>query len=132
MLTKFFYDYGFMMLGGAMIIGFSAFKGAEAYTGKIDSPVTLYFHGSTSSSTDVKNQSLWTEKTTDEDCGSGNNAACAMKADASDLTGTTGSRSLNPSRITLNANPVGSQFIPSKNTTLSDPSSQPISPINKL
>ncbi len=76
-----------MILGGAMIIGFSAFKGAEAYAGKKLDPVTIYFHGSTSSSSDVQNQSLWTETPNDEDCGSGNNAACAMEADASDLTG---------------------------------------------
>ena len=112
-----------MILGGAMIIGFSAFKGAEAYAGKKLDPVTLYFHGSTNSPADVQNQSLWTETPNNEDCGSGNNAACA---------GSAGSRSLNPSRITLNANPVGSQFIPSKNTAASNPSSQPISPINKL
>jgi len=132
MLTKFLNNYGYMILGGAMIIGFSAFKGAEAYAGKKLDPVTIYFHGSTSSSSDVQNQSLWTETPNDEDCGSGNNAACAMEADASDLTGTPGSRSLNPSRITLNANAVGSQFIPSKNTAASNPRSQPISPINKL
>ncbi|MGJ1349550.1 hypothetical protein ACR78U_20560 [Sphingobacterium siyangense] len=121
-----------MILGGAMIIGFSAFKGAEAYAGKKLDPVTVYFHGSTNSPADVQNQSLWTETPNNEDCGSGNNAACAMEVDASDLTGSAGSRSLNPSRITLNANPVGSQFIPSKNTSASAPGSQPISPINKL
>ncbi len=47
-----------MILGGAMIIGFSAFKGAEAYTGKKLDPVTIYFHGSTNSPSDVQNQSL--------------------------------------------------------------------------
>lgn len=121
-----------MILGGAMIIGFSAFKGAEAYAGKTDDPVTLYFHGDPSDEDDVKDQSLWTETSNSENCNTGNNAACAMVVDLSDVTGITGSRSLNPSRITLNANAVGSQFIPSKNTAASDPSSQPISPINKL
>ncbi len=121
-----------MILGGAMIIGFSAFKGAEVYAGKSLAPVTLYFHGNPSEEDEVKDQSLWTEISNSESCNTGNNAACAMEVDASDVTGTSGSRYLNPSRITLNADPVGSQFIPSKNTTASDPSSKPITAINKL
>jgi hypothetical protein len=132
MLTKFLNNYGYMILGGVMIIGFSAFKGAEVYAGKADNPVTLYFHGDPSDEDDVKDHSLWTETSNSENCNTGNNAACAMVVDLSDVTGTTGSRSLNPSRITLDANQVGSQFIPSKNAAASDPNSQPISPINKL
>jgi hypothetical protein len=59
MLTKFLNNYGYMILGGAMIIGFSAFKGAEAYTGKSLAPVTVYFKGNPLLSGEVSNDTKW-------------------------------------------------------------------------
>lgn len=120
-----------MILGGAMIIGFSAFKGAEAYAGKAQSPVTLYFTGNTTNATEVADETRWKEMASHPGCDEGEIAACSIIADPSDVTGAAGSRSLNPSRIQLDANSTGTHYTPSKNTLTSAPASNPISVINK-
>ena len=60
MLTKFLNNYGYMILGGAMIFGFSAFKSAEVYSGKNLAPVTVYFNGDPLNASQVADESRWT------------------------------------------------------------------------
>ncbi len=112
-----------MILGGAMIIGFSAFKGAEAYAGKIDNPVTIYFHGNPQDEDQVKDASLWDTTPNDEDCNSANVMACSQVVDESDLNA---SDQLNPAKIQLGATATsGGNHVPSRtggsSTTLFTP-----------
>jgi hypothetical protein len=112
MLTKFLNNYGYMILGGAMIIGFSAFKGAEAYTGKKLDPVTIYFHGDPQDEDQVKDASRWNTTPNDEDCNSANVMACSQVVDESDLNS---SDQLNPAKIQLGATATsGGNYIPSR------------------
>ncbi|WP_343555602.1 hypothetical protein [Sphingobacterium sp.] len=111
MLTKFFYDYGFMMLGGAMIIGFSAFKGAEAYTGKSLAPVTVYFHGNPTIPSEVENLSKWDTSPNGKSCNNRDELACAVKVDPTDLD--SAGTSFDSSKITIEATSTSSGYIPS-------------------
>ena len=108
MLTKFLNNYGYMILGGAMIIGFSAFKGAEAYAGKSLAPVTVYFHGDPTIRSQVEDESRWTTTSNGQSCDNTDELACSIIVDNSDLTGNT----LNTSKITLEGEAVDSGFIP--------------------
>ncbi len=115
-----------MILGGAMIFGFSAFKSAEVYSGKKLSPVTIYFHGNPQSPTEVQDESRWTTTTNGQDCNTENVMACAQVVDESDLNA---SNQLDPSKIQLGAtNTTGSNYIPSRT---GGSSSSPFNPINK-
>lgn len=126
MLTKFLNNYGYMILGGARIFGFSAFKSAEVYSGKKLSPVTIYFHGNSQSPTEVQDESRWTTTTNGQDCNTENVMACAQVVDESDLNA---SNQLDPSKIQLGAtNTTGSNYIPSRT---GGSSSSPFNPINK-
>ena len=110
MLTKFLNNYGYMILGGAMIISFSAFKGAEAYAGKKLAPVMVYFHGEPTLEAEVENLSKWNTTSNGKSCNDKDELACAIRVDASDLdaSGTTFDSS-----ITLEANSTSSGYIPS-------------------
>lgn len=99
-----------MILGGAMIIGFSAFKGAEVYTGKSLAPVTVYFKGNPLLSGEVSNESNWTTTTNGQSC-SGDNKACSMQVETSDLNS---AGELDPSQIELTEISTGSGFIPER------------------
>ncbi|WON95049.1 hypothetical protein [Sphingobacterium sp. UGAL515B_05] len=126
MLTKFLNNYGYMILGGAMIIGFSAFKGAEVYAGKADNPVTIYFHGNPQDANQVKDASLWDTTSNDEDCNSANVMACSQVVDESDLNA---SDQLNPAKIQLDATATsGGNYIPSRT---GGSSSTTFTPINR-
>lgn len=120
--------YAFAIAAIAMAVGFSAFKMNESKSAKILAPVTIYFHGSPSSSTDVEETSLWTEQSNNENCATGDNKACSMSIDESALTGTYGERKLDPSKINLVAsgNPA-SGFIPDPELS----SGQLFDPINR-
>lgn len=111
MLTKFLNNYGFMILGGAMIIGFSAFKGAEVYAGKADSPVTIYFTGDPTQSGQVENEANWSTSSSSPTC-SGDDKACSMEVDASDLTS---SGKLDPAKIELDEDFTGAGYVPVRN-----------------
>lgn len=90
-----------MILGGAMIISFSAFKGAEVYTGKKLAPVTLYFNGDPLVPSEVADESRW--KTTPlpgaPTCDLVNNQACSLIVEPTDLSGS----SLDSTKISLDA-----------------------------
>lgn len=115
------------IVAAVAILGFSSFKLAE--TNKIESPVTVYFHGLPSSSTDVQNESLWTEEPNNESCNTGDQNACAMIVDESDLaSGTPGSRQLDPSKISIQAAATsGTSYVPDPDNS----TGSPFSPLNR-
>ena len=126
MLTKFLNNYGYMILGGAMIIGFSAFKGAEAYAGKKLDPVTIYFHGDETSASQVSSAFRWTTTANGESCNDVDLMACSQVVDQTDLIS---SSRLDSTKIQLGATPTsGGNFIPSK---AGGSSSTPFSPTNR-
>lgn len=128
MLTKFLNNYGYLILGGAMIIGFSAFKGAEAYAGKSLAPVTVYFNGDPLNASQVADESRWTTAPNGQSCNTTNNKACSLPVDHTDLSGS----ALNPARISLGSAPgaggSGSGYIPTR-TGGSSPT--PFTPVNR-
>ncbi|MFU1857238.1 hypothetical protein ACK8HY_09495 [Sphingobacterium sp. NGMCC 1.201703] len=126
MLTKFLNNYGYMILGGAMIIGFSAFKGAEIYAGESLAPVTIYFHGNETSATEVASAFRWTTTPNGESCDDVNLMACSQVVDQNDLISST---RLDSTKIQLGASPTsGGNYIPSKT---GGSSSTPFSPTNR-
>lgn len=115
-----------MILGGAMIIGFSAFKGAEIYTGKNLAPVMVYFHGDPTDANQVKDPSEWTTTSNSQSCDANQNEqACAIEVDEADLNA---SNELDGSRIQLGANATSAGFIP---TRTGGTSPTPFKPIHK-
>ncbi len=100
-----------MILGGAMIIGFSAFKGAEAYTGKSLAPVTVVFDGNPTSPGEVADESNWKVSSSNPSC-EGDNLACSMQVESTDLTS---SGELDPTKIQLDEFFTGSGYIPQRN-----------------
>ncbi|MGJ1509079.1 hypothetical protein ACR79F_20400 [Sphingobacterium siyangense] len=111
MLTKFLNNYGYMILGGAMIIGFSAFKGAETYTGKKLDPVTVYFHGNPTIPTEVENLSKWDTSPNGKSCNNQDELACAVQVDPTDLNSS--GTSFDSSKIAIEATSTSSGYIPS-------------------
>lgn len=110
MLTKFLNNYGYMILGGAMIIGFSAFKGAEAYAGKSLAPVTVVFDGNPTNPGEVADESNWKISSGSPSC-EGDNLACSMEVETTDLTS---SGELDPLKIQLSEFFTGSGYIPQR------------------
>ncbi|MGJ1410197.1 hypothetical protein ACR78Z_11020 [Sphingobacterium thalpophilum] len=100
-----------MILGGAMIIGFSAFKGAEAYAGKSLAPVTVYFHGDPTISTEVEDLSQWNTSPNGKSCNNRNELACAVQVDPTDLNSS--GTSFDSSKIAIEATSTSSGYIPS-------------------
>lgn len=100
-----------MILGGAMIFGFSAFKSAEVYSGKKLNPATVYFNGDPTISGQVSDESKWSTTPNGQSC-SGESKACSMEVETSDLT-TAGK--LNPAQIQLDENFTGSGYVPERN-----------------
>jgi len=128
MLTKFLNNYGYMILGGAMIIGFSAFKGAEAYTGKSLAPVTVYFNGDPLVASQVADESRWTTTPNGHSCNTTDNKACSLPVDNTDLSGS----ALNPAKISMDAIPgaagAASGYIPQRT---GGSGSTPFNPVNR-
>ena len=126
MLTKFLNNYGYMILGGAMIIGLSAFKEAEAYAGKSLDPVMVYFHGDPTDDDQVKDPSEWTTTSNSQSCDVNyNEQACAIEVDESDLNANNG---LEGTRIELGGTSTREGYIPSRTGGTSP---TPFKPINK-
>lgn len=111
MLTKFLNNYGYMILGGAMIFGFSAFKSAEVYSGKKLSPVMVYFHGDVTDPAEVADESLWTTTPNEGSCNNVNQRACSQEVDELDLNS---NDEINPSKIQLGATSTPQGYIPSR------------------
>ncbi|MGJ1211431.1 MULTISPECIES: hypothetical protein [Sphingobacterium] len=100
-----------MILGGAMIIGFSAFKGAEAYAGKSLDPVTVYFHGNPTIPNEVENLSKWDTSPNGKSCNNQDELACAVQVDPTDLNSS--GTSFDSSKIAIEATSTSSGYIPS-------------------
>lgn len=100
-----------MILGGAMIFGFSAFKSAEVYSGKKLSPVTVVFDGDPTNPGEVADESNWKISSSSPSC-EGENLACSMEVESTDLTS---SGELDPTKIQLDESFTGSGYIPQRN-----------------
>ena len=124
MLTKFLNNYGYMILGGAMIFGFSAFKSVEVYSGKKLSPATVYFHGDATDPAQVADESRWTTTPNGESCDNTDELACSIVVDNTDLSGNT----LNTSKIQLEAQPINSGYV---HQLMSGSNPTQFQPINK-
>lgn len=102
----------------ATIAGFSAFKLAED---KTQSMVTLYFQGDTQDADQVKDASFWSDEGTPPTC-SGNQQACSISVHPDDVIEVGGNNELDPSRITLDANELATDYFgPSKNSSSTSP-----------
>jgi len=100
-----------MILGGAMIISLSAFKGAEIYAGENLSPVTVYFNGNPANSGEVSDESKWSTTPNGQTC-SGEKKACSMEVQSSDLTS---AGQLDPAQIQLDEIATSSGYVPERN-----------------
>lgn len=76
-------------------------KTAKTETSKL-AAVTLYFAGNAHDQDEVADPSNWAEDNPASSC-AGSAKACSMIVEDSDLQGASGSRTLNPSRIELQA-----------------------------
>lgn len=88
-----------MILGGAMILGFSAFKGAEVYTGGKLATVEVYFHGNPLIQAEVADESKWNTNPNGLSCDNNNQVACMLEVEDSDLNGL----QLDSTKVTLGA-----------------------------
>lgn len=115
-----------MILGGAMIIGFSAFKSAEVYTGEAQSPVTVYFNGDPLIASQVADESRWTTTPNGHSCNPTNNKACSLPVDNTDLSGS----ALDPAKISMDATPgaagAASGYIPQRTGGSSSTTFKPV------
>ncbi|WP_286850654.1 MULTISPECIES: hypothetical protein [Sphingobacterium] len=74
--------------------------------------VTVFFNGDPTNATQVADEARWSEDNPSLTCPNGNQKACSMDVQDTDLNPSTGA--LDPAKISLNANATSSGYIPSK------------------
>ncbi|GGH20254.1 hypothetical protein FAZ19_10030 [Sphingobacterium alkalisoli] len=87
-------------------------------------PVTIYFHGDSEDPDQVADESRWNTNPNGQSCNDEDQLACSMEVDDSDLDG----NQLDPSKISLGAQPTASGYIP---TPTGGSSSTPFNPTNR-
>lgn len=74
---------------------------------------TLFYVGSTADPAQVGDESRYAENNPSQTC-NGGNKACSITVNTDDLSGSTGSRIINTSRLQLTASGSGSAYFPIK------------------